>query len=124
MRPLAIPGMPRHRRTPPSYSRGHGLVARRSLPGSGTQMTLPELHREVDRSHVRSAGAPVHRWRAGSVPARPLSTRSSFHARLAASRTPAHMPCPANGGIEVRSIAGEEDATDPASVRRTRAWNV
>ena len=30
---------------------------------------------------------------------RSASTRSSFQARLAASRMPEHMPWPANGGI-------------------------
>lgn len=32
-------------------------------------------------------------------PASPSRTNASFHARLAASRTPEHRPCPRNGGI-------------------------
>ena len=60
--------------------------------GSGTQITLPELHGEVDRRP--RARQPLGLVGVEQFARRRLSasTRSSFQARLAASRRPEHMP--------------------------------
>ena len=58
-------------------------------------------------------------WRSGSIvsssraEARPRSTRSSFQARLAASRRPEHSPWPRNGGVRCA-------ASPTSSTRRSR----
>ena len=47
-------------------------------------------------------------------PARPRSTRSSFHARFAASRRPEHSPWPRNGGV--RWAASPTSSTCPLRI--------
>ena len=78
---------------------GHRVVPRRGRGvGSGTQMTLPS---SIENSIAWRALGSRSSWYVSSSAsgAWPPRTRSSFQARLAASRMPAHMPCPANGGI-------------------------
>ena len=66
--------------------------------GSGTQITLPSSIEKPIAPCAWGRRSSSYVSSSASV-ARPVSTRSSFHARFAASRRPAHIPCPANGGI-------------------------
>ncbi|SCE38031.1 hypothetical protein GA0115252_14436 [Streptomyces sp. DfronAA-171] len=53
----------------------------------------------------------------------PSRTSRSFHARLTASRSPEHMPCPAKGGIWC--AASPARRSRPSRQRSTqRAWKV
>ena len=54
----------------------------------------------------------------------PRTTRSSFQARLAASRMPAHMPWPEERWRLVRGVAGEQHATARATSVAMSPWNV
>ena len=58
-----------------------------------------------------------------AFPARPVSARSSFHARLDASRIPAHIPWPANGGIWC-AASPARNARSTCQVSAMRAANV
>ena len=71
---------PRPPRGPPRRSRGRARRRARSWPR-------------------RAARAPSCSCRGAPRPRGPRSTRSSFQARFAASRSPEHMPWPAKGGI-------------------------
>nr|WP_243760853.1 hypothetical protein [Propioniciclava sp. MC1595] len=58
-----------------------------------------------------------------SASARPSTTSTSFHARLAASRTPAHMPWPMKGGVWWQASPARN--TRPfAQPRATTEWKV
>jgi hypothetical protein len=76
------------------------IASSRAAASAGSARRSPCRAPSRTRWRARHWGAARRRrCRAAVVGPGPPSTRSSFHARLAASRTPAHMPWPANGGI-------------------------
>ena len=110
--PAVMPGSPGASLTGRRSAAGHGLVAGGGLGGVGHADHLAQLDREVDgRAGARSALLVVGGEQVAGA-ARPSSTRSSFQARLAASRRPEHMPWPANGRHQVGGVAGEQRPAD------------
>ena len=105
----------------PSYAGDEGL-RRAPRPPRGRRRRSARPSRSRGRSPPACSGrARARRCRAGVSGARSRSTRSSFHARLAASRKPAHRPWPANGGVwwaasPARSTRPRRHSSDPTGL--------
>ncbi len=83
------------RRDLPGEERG---IASGHLVGIGHAHDLAEVHRCLDEARAWGRRSVVYASSSASS-ARPVRTRSSFHARLTASRIPEDRPCPMNGGM-------------------------
>ena len=81
--------------------------------GSGTQMTLPSsMENSMAAARARQT-LRLRRCRAARSGAPPASTRSSFQARLAASRMPGTHALPGERRHQVGGITGQEDPAGP-----------